>query len=216
MVAKKKTEFSESTNPEVTAQAIAAGDLALLDEVLEALAGENRRMRHVASLALHKLALIDPSPLRTHGAALVDALDRPEPQTRWQVLETLELMIPLDARIVDKAIQGLGSALHDEDSAKVRLAAFKVLCAYGATTATRSTKVWPLIDECIPAYHGDEGFPAMLTALQRMVSGAAAEEVKWSAAERMRFDAENAKGMLARQARAIVAAAPTKKPKGVK
>jgi hypothetical protein len=43
--------------------------------------------------------------------------------------------------------------------------------------------------------------------------GSAADEVKWAAAERMAFDAENGKGLLKRRATSIVEAAPKRRGK---
>jgi hypothetical protein len=93
----------------------------------------------------------------------------------------------------------------------VRLAAFRLLCAYGATTEKRSERVWPLVDEAIRCYHGDPEFPAMLVSVYRLTSGNSSDEVKLAAAERLVFDAENRKGLIGRRARQIVACAPKKR-----
>jgi hypothetical protein len=119
--------------------------------------------------------------------------------------------VPVDARLVDKALGGAETALHDEESGVVRLAAFRLLCAYAATTSHRSVRVWPLIDEAIRCYHGDPEFPQMLSSVFKMCSGNAADEVKWAAADRMAFDAENGKGLLKRRATRIVQCAPKRR-----
>ncbi len=182
----------------------------LLKEIVDALAGEDRRSRQFAASVVHEIGAEHPELLKTYAPELADALHRPESQTRWEVLGTFEELISVDARLVDKALAGAETALHDEESGVVRLAAFRLLCAYGATTAHRSERVWPLIDEAIRCYHGDAEFPAMLTSVYEMVTGNASDEVKLAAAERMSFDAENAKGLLKRRASRIVAAAPKK------
>ena len=182
----------------------------LLKEVVDALAGEDRRSRQVAASVVHEVAQTDPAQLKDFAPQLADALHRPESQTRWEVLGTFEKLVPVDARLVDKALAGAETALHDEESGVVRLAAFRLLTTYGATTAHRSERVWPLIDEAIRCYHGDAEFPAMLTSLIAMVNGGASEDVKWAAAERMAFDAENGKGLLKRRAGRIVECAPKK------
>ena len=183
----------------------------LLTEVIEALAGDERRSRQAAASVVHGVAEINPVVLKPYAAELADALHRPESQTRWEVLGTFESLVPVDARLIDKALGGAETALHDEESGVVRLAAFRLLCAYGATTEHRSERVWPLIDEAIRCYHGDAEFPAMLTSLIAMMTANAADSVKIAAAERMAFDAENAKGLLKRRASSIVAAAPKKR-----
>ena len=182
----------------------------LLKEVVDALAGEDRRSRQVAASVVHEVAQSDPAQRKDFAPQLADALHRPESQTRWEVLGTFEKLVPVDARLVDKALAGAETALHDEESGVVRLAAFRLLTTYGATTAHRSERVWPLIDEAIRCYHGDPEFPAMLSGVFRMVAGGAADSVKHAAAERMAFDAENGKGLLKRRATRIVECEPKK------
>ncbi|MCG2807155.1 MAG: hypothetical protein L6413_02660 [Coriobacteriia bacterium] len=179
--------------------------------IFDALAGDERGQRQLAARVLHALAVKKPELLKDKGAELADALDRPEAQTRWEILGTLEKMVPVDARVADKAIVPTSSALHDAESGVVRLAAFRLLCAYGATTAKRSEKVWPLLDEAVRVYHGDPEFPNMLSGFFRFMQGAASDEIKWAAAERMEFDAEHGKGLLGRRAKQIVACAPKKR-----
>jgi hypothetical protein len=185
----------------------------LLAEVVEALAGEDRRARQFAASIVHDVSSHDAALLKPYADELADALHRPESQTRWEVLGTFENLVPVDARLVDKALQGAETALHDEESGVVRLAAFRLLTSYGATTAHRSDRVWPLIAEAIRCYHGDAEFTAMLSGVYKMVSGNASDEVKLAAAEIMAFDAENGKGLLKRHASRIVACAPKKRGK---
>ena len=185
----------------------------VLTELVSALGGEDRRLRQFSASVVHNVAVHDASVLKPYCAELADALHRPESQTRWEMLGTFEKLVDVDARLVDKALDGAESALHDEESGVVRLAAFRMLCAYGSTTAKRSERVWPLIAEAIRCYHGDAEFPAMLSGVYRMVSGSASDEVKLAAAEIMAFDAENAKGLLKRRAERIVNCAPKKRRK---
>ncbi|NTW28665.1 MAG: hypothetical protein HGA39_04800 [Coriobacteriia bacterium] len=191
----------------------AAGDEALLRQIVDALAGDDRRARQLSASVIHEIALHDPTVLKEFSAELADALHRPELQTRWEILGVFEKLVAVDARAVDKALAGAETALHDEESGVVRLAAFRLLCAYGATTERRSERVWPLIDEAIRCYHGDAEFQSMLTSVYRLVLGGASDEVKIAAAERMAFDAENGKGLLKRRARSIVECAPKNRPK---
>ncbi len=188
-------------------------DPKLLAAVVDALAGEDRAARQMAAGVVHEVALHQPRLLVPFAAELADALHRPESQTRWEVLGVFERLVGVDARLVDKALPGAEAALHDEESGVVRLAAFRLLCAYGATTEKRSQRVWPLVDEAIRCYHGDAEFPAMLTSVFRLTSGNSADEVKFAAAERLAFDAENRKGLIGRRARQIVDCAPKKRGK---
>lgn len=183
----------------------------LLKSVVDALSGEDRRSRQVAASVVHEIATAEPVLLKPFAPQLADALHRPESQTRWEVLGTFEMLVPVDARLVDKALGGAETALHDEESGVVRLAAFRLLCTYGATTAHRSDRIWPLIDEAIRCYHGDPEFPQMLQSVFKMVSGNASDAVKLAAAERMAFDAENGKGLLKRRSASIVQCAPKRR-----
>jgi hypothetical protein len=188
----------------------------LLAELVEALSGEDRRLRQFSASVISGVASAEPALLKPFAEELADALHRPESQTRWEVLGTFEQLVGVDARLVDKALPGAEAALHDEESGVVRLAAFRLLTSYGATTAKRSERVWPLIAEAIRCYHGDAEFHAMLSGVYKMVSGNASDEVKIAAAEIMAFDAENAKGTLKRRATRIVECAPKKKGRAKK
>lgn len=194
---------SESSEAKNIAQA-ALADPAVLTSVVDALAGASRRERQQAAKTVAVVAKEKPELLLDHSAALVDALERPEAQTRWECLDALTQLIPLDSRICDKAVPGAESALFDEDSGPLRLAAMRFLCYLGATTEKRSEKVWPLIDEGIQCYHGDLEFQDMLLAVIDFSAGKLDPSVKGELAERMRFDATNGKGMLKRRASQIL------------
>ena len=182
---------------------------AVLAEVVAALAGEDRRARQFAASVVHEVAIHDASLLKPFAGELADALHRPESQTRWEVLGIFEKLVPVDARLVDKALAGAETALHDEESGVVRLAASDCLTSYGATTAHRSERVWPLIDDAIRCYHGDAEFPPMLSGLYRMVSGAASDEVKLGRGRAAwRSTPRTARGCSSAASASIVACAP--------
>ena len=123
--------------------------------------------------------------------SLMDALERPEAQTRWEVLDALTALVDEHAEEVAPAFEAAETALFDEDSAPVRLAGFIFLCRFGATSEERSDQVWPLLDEAIQCYHGDPEYRDMLVALLAFVQGAASAATKAALAERLKFDAEN-------------------------
>ena len=173
-------------------------------EVVTRLAEGARRERQVAAAALYQVAKEKPEMLVDHIDEIVDALNRPEAQTRWECLETLTILVDYDARTCGKAVPEAEAALFDEESGPVRLAAMRFLCKFGATTANRSEKVWPLIDEGIQCYHGDLEFNDMMTAVIDFSKGKLADEVKTSLADRMSSDAENAKGALQRRAQQVI------------
>lgn len=168
------------------------------------LSGSSRRIRQVSASALALVAKDHPELLVEYADACVDALNRPEAQTRWECLDVLTSVVSIDSRACDKAIPGAETALFDEESGPVRLAAMRFLCRLAATTENRSEKVWPLIDEGIQCYHGDPEFSDMLIAVTEFSEGKLAPSVKTELAERMKFDAENSKGSLKRRAQQII------------
>jgi HEAT repeat protein len=199
------------TKEEITERAIA--NKKVRSKVVDTLAVEDRSQRIMAARVVNAIAIEDPSLIKEYPDELADALERPEAQTRWEILGALEKVVDADARVVDRAFDGTTAALHDEDSGVVRLAAFRLLATYGATTETRSEKVWPLLDEAIRIYHGDSEFPQMLTGLIRLVSGNASDNVREAAAETMSFDAEHSKGLTGRRAKQVVSCRPKKRRK---
>ncbi len=129
----------------------------------------------------------------------MDALYRPEAQTRWEVLDALTLLVPEHAKECGAAYEGAEAALFDEISAPLRLSAFReaalfdeisaplrlsafrFLVVWGATERRRSEKVWPIIDEAIQCYHGDLEYRDMLALLfsfaHGQISGSVAAEL---------------------------------------
>ena len=175
-----------------------------LSKLADNLSGPSRRTRQMSAAALALAAKQDPKRVATEIDALIDALNRPEAQTRWECLDALTELVAVDTRGCEKAIPGADAALFDEDNGPVRLAAMRFLCALGATTATRSEKAWPLIDEAIQCYHGDLEFQDMLVAVIGFSEGALSAEVKKELRNRMSFDATNGKGVLQKRAEQIV------------
>lgn len=175
-----------------------------LEKLVNELSGPSRRSRQTASSIIAQCAKANPSRVAPHAAALVDALDRPEAQTRWECLEALTCIVDEDTRTCEKGIAGAESALFDEDNGPVRLSAMRFLCKLGGTTENRSEKVWPLIDEAIQCYHGDLEFNEMLNAVIGFSEGKLSPDVKKALRSRMKFDAENNRSGLQKRAKQIV------------
>ena len=179
-------------------------DEARISELVEMLGSGARRDRQHSATAIHEITKQKPEVLVEHIDAFIDALNRPEAQTRWELLEALTILIDYDARACAKAIPEAETSLFDEESGPVRLGAMRFLCKLGATTANRSDKVWPLIDEAIQCYHGDLEFNDMLIALMDLSKGKLSDNVRQAFLNRMGFDADNSKGTLGKRARTIV------------
>lgn len=165
--------------------------LAQMRVLVEELAGSSRRRRQEVAHKIATVAHTDASMVTPFVGSLMDALERPEAQTRWEVLDALTALVDEHAEEVAPAFEAAETALFDEDSAPVRLAGFVFLCRFGATSEERSDQVWPLLDEAIQCYHGDPEYRDMLVALLAFVQGAASAATKAALAERLKFDAEN-------------------------
>lgn len=175
-----------------------------LGDLVELLGTGSRRERQQAAKIISFISKGNAEIVVPYANDLVDALDVPEAQTRWEVLDALTNVVAFDSRTCDKAVNGAEMALFDEDSGPLRLAAMRFLCKLGSTTENRSEKVWPLIDEAIQCYHGDLEFQDMLLAVIDFSTGKISDSVKEGLAARMRFDAENSKGALKKRAALIL------------
>ncbi len=189
----------------------AAGSKKLMKQHVENLESSSRRERQNSAAVLAEVARMDAALVVPYGSELVEALEKPEAQTRWEALDALTEICAKDSRVCDKALSGAENALYDEDSGPLRLASMRFLCTLGATTENRSEKVWPLVDEGIQCYHGDVEFNEMLLALIEFSTGKLAPSVKEEFAARMKFDADNGKGTLGKRAKQIEANLSKKK-----
>lgn len=175
--------------------------------LVEGLAGARRRTRQDAA---HRLALVaheDVEQLRPYVAELVDALYRPEAQTRWEVFDAIGELAQLDPALVTDAYDGAEASLFDETSATVRLAAFRYLCRYGASSPASSDRAWPLLDESVQCYHGDPEYHDMLVALLEFSRGDLSDGVREALVARVSFDAENGRSYIKVFSQQIIAAA---------
>ena len=182
-------------------------DIQGVDALVEGLAGSRRRMRQDAA---HRLALIaheDASVLLPYVDDLIDALYRPEAQTRWEVFDALGQVAESDPNLIEEGYDGAEASLFDESSATVRLAAFRFLCRLGASSPERSDMVWQLVDESVQCYHGDPEYHDMLIALLEFSRGDLSEKTRDALVARAGFDAENGQGFTKAIATQIVAAA---------
>lgn len=169
-------------------------DNAALAALIEDLSSSSRRTRQFSARVISLLVQREPDVLVPYISDMVDALYRPEAQTRWEILDALTELVPDHAKEVGAAYEGAETALFDELSATLRLSAFRMLTAWGATERGRSKKVWPVIDEAIQCYHGDLEYRDMLGCLHEFAEGKISGDVARELAGRLQFDAENGKG----------------------
>lgn len=177
------------------------------DYLVSALSGSRRRSRQEAA---HQLAIIahdDANQLMPFVDELIDALYRPEAQTRWEVFDALGEIALINADAVAEGYDGAEASLFDEGSATVRLAAFRFLCRLGATSPERSDAAWPILDEAIQCYHGNPEYHDMLIALLEFAQGDLSDSVRDSLVARVSFDAENGQNFTRVYSAQIMAAA---------
>ena len=191
--------MAEETEKELTPEEAARlgeieGSKDALAALIEDLSSGSRRTRQLSAHVVALLAGRKPELLSDSIAQLIDALYRPEAQTRWEVLDALALLAPEHAKECGAAYEGAEAALFDEISAPLRLSAFRFLCVWGATERRRSEKVWPIMDEAIQCFHGDLEYRDMLGLLYAFANGQIAGSVAEELAGRLQFDAENGKG----------------------
>lgn len=167
-----------------------------LKELVGELGGANRRRRQDAAHEIARLAKRDVDQLFDYAGDIIDGLDRPEAQTRWELLDALSEMARVDPGCVEEAFGGAEASLFDEDSSIARLAAFRFLTSYGATSGKRSDQVWKILEEAIQCYHGDPEYRDMLGCLLEMVKGTISDQTAQVMRSRVDFDARHGRGYI--------------------
>ncbi len=167
-----------------------------LRPLIEALSMESRLRRQEAARRLSLFAEHRKDDLKAHVAELVDAMDRPEEQTRWQILDTLMVVGADDPELVAGAFEAAENALFEEGAraAFSRLAAFRYFVMLGKSSPERSDEVWPLLDEAAQVYHGLPEYREMLVALADFAGGSISDASRRAVADRVRFDAQGKTG----------------------
>lgn len=178
-----------------------------IESFIESLSNPSRRRRQEAAHKIAEIAQTTPEAFEGRVEDLIDALYRPEAQTRWEILAALASLSESYGNEVIKAFDGAEASLFDDTSSTVRLAAFLFLTRYGATSQKHSDQAWPLLNEAIQCYHGDAEYYDMLVGTLNFAKGAISKETKAALKERFAFDAENATGYIQKFSAEIVAAA---------
>lgn len=112
------------------------------------------------------------------------------------MLDVLSEMARVDPGCVEEAFGGAEASLFDEDSSIARLAAFRFLTSYGATSGKRSEQVWKILEEAIQCYHGDPEYRDMLGCLLEMAKGTISDRTAQVMRSRVDFDARHGRGYI--------------------
>lgn len=177
-------------------------------ELADALGCESRSMRQYASCALLGVAEQNFEDVLEFAPEVFDALNRPEPMTRYQALRIINIFINHVPRCIDKVFEDIEACLYDEESPNVRGSAFKVLAHYGSTTAKRSEKVWPSLSDAIRCWHRDVVFMDMVNDVITLLEGKCSPRVLVEAADLFEFDVESNDVALKKKAKYIVSLKP--------
>ena len=211
--AAKKASKGESSAPvspakkDSKSKGLTAAQKKEIESFIESLSNPSRRRRQEAAHEIAEIAQTAPEAFEGRVEDLIDALYRPEAQTRWEILAALASLSESYGNEVIKAFDGAEASLFDDTSSTVRLAAFLFLTRYGATSQKHSDQAWPLLNEAIQCYHGDAEYYDMLVGTLNFAKGAVSKETKAALKERFAFDAENATGYIQKFSAEIVAAA---------
>ena len=176
-------------------------------ELAKGLSSSSRRMRQVAAAAFAQLSRTEPDAALPFIDIIVESLKRPEARTRWESLDALVCLVPLDSKSCFGALEYAEEALFDESNGTVRLAAMRFLCKLGSVSKKYAAEVWPLIDEALRCYHGDPEYIDMLVAVNDFAAGNLPDDVREGLVVRMEFDANNPKSGLVHRSKSIIAAA---------
>ena len=210
---KEKASKGESSAPvsptkkDSKSKSLTAAQKKEIESFIESLSNPSRRRRQEAAHEIAEIAQTAPEAFEGRVEDLIDALYRPEAQTRWEILAALASLSESYGNEVIKAFDGAEASLFDDTSSTVRLAAFLFLTRYGATSQKHSDQAWPLLNEAIQCYHGDAEYYDMLVGTLNFAKGAVSKETKAALKERFAFDAENATGYIQKFSAEIVAAA---------
>lgn len=196
-----------STKKDSKSKGLTAAQKKEIEAFIESLSNPSRRRRQEAAHEIAEIAQTTPEAFEGRVEDLIDALYRPEAQTRWEILAALASLSESYGNEVIKAFDGAEASLFDDTSSTVRLAAFLFLTRYGATSQKHSDQAWPLLNEAIQCYHGDAEYYDMLVGTLNFAKGAVSKETKAALKERFAFDAENATGYIQKFSAEIVAAA---------
>ena len=175
-----------------------------IESSIEKLSESSRKARKDAASALLEYSKAYAQEIVPYGDEIIEALQTSDVHTRWLLIDVLTALSSYDNALCQKALPDIDNALFDEFNGPLHLASVRFLCTYGATSPQASDEVWPLLNEAIQCFHGDQEFQDMLNLLVEFSKGKLSDATKASFKERMSFDASNNKGLIQRRAKTIV------------
>lgn len=147
-------------------------------ELFKLMSGASRLKRKNAAKELSTRVKNQPEDYLDHIEEFVDALERPEAQTRWECLNALTHLVALKPDLCAKALEAAEEALFDDKASLLRLAAIRFICHYGALSIPRSKEAWPLVKEALSQFHGDIDFDQFLAFIVFFAKGKIALVIK--------------------------------------
>lgn len=147
-------------------------------ELFKLMSGPSQLKRKNAAKVLSARVKEKPEDFKKNIPDFVDALSRPEAQTRWLALDCLTFLVPQDAKACKEAIEGAEEALFDDKTSLIRESAVRFLSRYGASSMQRSKEVWPLIKEALQQFHGEIEYDKILNRINFFAAGKLDANVK--------------------------------------
>jgi hypothetical protein len=168
-----------------------------LSVLVDQLSSASRKDRQNSAHTISQIAQENPEKLVPFADQLVDAIRRPEAQTRWEILDALSSVCAISPDIAERAVEGAEEALYDEESGMLRETAFRFFTRLAATSRMNAAQYWPLLDEALQCFHGDPEYLGLLDSVTWLVENADLDsKTRSSIAARMKFDAESGKGRI--------------------
>ena len=176
----------------------------VFEQVVSSLSCASRIDRQQAAETIYFIAQKKPEKLFQSIPEMIDALNRPESQTRWESLRALAILAKIEPKACEQAFESAEIALFDEESGILRLSAFQFFSSLGSVNALLSKRCWVLLSEAIQCYHGEVEYDDMLDALLQFTNGKIDKSVKQDIKEIFAFDLENSKGSTHQKTLAII------------
>jgi HEAT repeat protein len=128
------------------AQQVLDADSAILDEAVTLLDHDDKNVRAGAAKIVEQVAVKRPDLVRPYLPQLLDALDAPEPQTRWMAIHTLGLCADQDPEVALQAMPHAQAYLEANSGACLRGSTLTYLGHAGATSPEAALQAFPLLE----------------------------------------------------------------------
>jgi hypothetical protein len=140
-----------------------------IKEAIDLISHQDKNIRSGAAKTIEKVAEKKPVIVAPHLDSVLKALDNPEAQTRWMMINTLGLCAKLNQKIASKALDKATQFLHAKNSGACLWDRTICYLGYiGATSKDNLKKVIPLLDYSL--LHITSQTKTVLEAYEKIIS----------------------------------------------